>query len=85
MAVLTAAKVNNGNGRFWFGKKNGFTVDSEGRMKLIAGAKEQAIKTIDNMLDSNVPDEWNPDTRIVKARPRERRRREAMGNGFGSD
>jgi hypothetical protein len=74
MAVLTAAKVNNGNCRFWLGKKNGFTVDSEDRMKLIAGAKEQAIKTIDEMLDSNVPDEWNPDTRIVKARaPRKKK------------
>jgi hypothetical protein len=37
-------------------------------MKLIAGAKEQAIKTIDEALDNNVPDEWNPDTRTMKAR-----------------
>lgn len=43
-------------------------------MKLIAGAREQAIKTIDEMLDSNVPDEWNPDTRIVKTRaPRKKK------------
>jgi hypothetical protein len=66
--VLKASKVYDPNCRFWLKQKKGFTVDTEDRMKLIAGAKEQAIKTLDEALDNNVADEWNPDTRTVKAR-----------------
>lgn len=66
--VLKAAKVYDANCRFWLKQKKGFTVDTEDRIKLIAGAREQAIKTLDEMLDNNVPDEWNPDTRTVKSR-----------------
>lgn len=72
--VLTAAKVNNGNCRFWLGKKVGFTVDDEDRMKLVAGSREQAIKTVGEILDNNVADEWHPDTRTVRARgPRKKK------------
>lgn len=66
--VLKAAKVYDANCRFWMKQKKGFTVDSEERMKLIVGAKEQAIKALDEALDSNVPDGWNPDTRTIKPR-----------------
>lgn len=66
--VLKAAKVYDANCRFWLKQKKGFTVDPEDRIKLIAGAREQAIKTLDEMLDNNVPDEWNPDTRTAKSR-----------------
>lgn len=67
--VLKAAKVYDANCRSWLKQKKGFTVDPEERMKLIAGAKEQATKALDEVLDNNVPDEWNPDTRTVKPRP----------------
>lgn len=66
--VLKAAKVYDANCRFWLKQKKGFTVDTEDRMKLIAGAKEQAIKAVTEVLDSNVADVWNPDTRTAKAR-----------------
>ncbi len=69
VAVLKVAKVYDPNCRFWLKQKKGFTVDAEDRMKLIAGAKEQAKQTINEVFDGNVADDWNPDTRTVKARP----------------
>jgi hypothetical protein len=72
--VLKAAKVYDANCRFWLKQRKGFTVDTEDRMKLIAGAKEQAIKAVIEVLDSNVADGWNPDTRTAKARgPRKKK------------
>jgi len=72
--VLKAAKVYDANCRFWLKQKKGFTVDNEDRMKLIAGAKEQAKQVITDTLDSNVADGWNPDTKSVKARgPRKKK------------
>lgn len=68
LTILKTAKVYDGNCRAWLIKKIGFTVDNEDRMKLIAGAREQAMKTVNEIFDGNVPDEWNPDTRTVKAR-----------------
>lgn len=66
--VLKEAKVYDANCRFWLKQKKGFTVDAEERMKLIAGAREQAIKALDETLDNNLPDDWNPDTKAAKPR-----------------
>lgn len=66
--VLKAAKVYDSNCRAWLGQRKGFTVDAEDRLKLITGAKEQAVKTLDEALDTSIEDVWNPDTRTVKAR-----------------
>lgn len=72
--VLKAAKVYDANCRFWMKQKKGFTVDTEDRMKLIAGAKEQAKQVVTDTLDSNVADGWNPDTRKVQTRaPRKKK------------
>ena len=72
--VLTAAKINNGNCRFWLGQKKGFTVDAEDRMKLVTGSREQAIKVVGEILDSDLADQWHPDTRTAKARgPRKKK------------
>jgi hypothetical protein len=68
IVVLKEAKVYDANCRFWLKQKRGFTVDSEERMKLIAGAREQAVKALDEILDSNLLDEWNPDTKSAKPR-----------------
>jgi hypothetical protein len=68
VTVLKAAKVYDSNCRTWLKQKKGFNVDGEDRLKLIAGSREQAKKTLDEALDPNVPDEWNPDSRIVKTR-----------------
>lgn len=72
--VLKAAKVYDANCRFWMKQKKGFTVDTEDRMKLIAGAKEQAKQVVTDTLDTNVVDGWNPDTRKVQVRsPRKKK------------
>jgi hypothetical protein len=68
VTVLKEAKVFDANCRFWLKQKKGFTVDAEDRMKLIAGAREQAIKALDEALDNNLPEGWNPDTKTVKPR-----------------
>jgi hypothetical protein len=68
VTVLKAAKVFDPNCSFWLKQKKGFTVDADDRMKLIAGAREHAVKTITEALDSNVPDTWNPDTKTMKPR-----------------
>jgi hypothetical protein len=68
VVVLKEAKVYDANCRFWLKQKKGFTVDAEDRMKLIAGAREQAIKALDEALDNNLPDDWNPDTKAAKPR-----------------
>jgi hypothetical protein len=68
VTVLKAAKVYDPNCRTWLKQKKGFNVDGEDRLKLIAGSREQAKKTLDEALDPNVSDEWNPDNRIVKTR-----------------
>jgi hypothetical protein len=68
IVVLKEAKVYDANCRFWLKQKKGFTVDAEDRMKLIAGAREQAAKALDEILDTNILDDWNPDTKAAKPR-----------------
>jgi hypothetical protein len=72
ITILKVAKVYDPNCSFWLKQKKGFTVDEEGRIKLNAGAKEYAVKTITEISDSNVPDLWNPDTRSKKPRSRKK-------------
>ena len=72
VTVLRDAKVYDANCRFWLKQRQGFTVDDEDRMKLIVGAREQAQKTLNEALDNNVPDEWNPDTRTKKPRAKKK-------------
>jgi hypothetical protein len=74
VTVLKAAKVYDPNCRTWLTKKNGFNVDGEDRLKLFTGSRELAAKALDEALDPNVPDQWNPDTRTVKTRaPRKKK------------
>jgi hypothetical protein len=68
IVVLKEAKVYDANCRSWLKQKKGFTVDAEERMKLIASAREQAVKALDEALDNNLPDDWNPDTKAAKPR-----------------
>jgi hypothetical protein len=68
VVVLKEAKVCDANCRFWLKQKKGFSLDAEERMKLIAGAREQAVKALDEALDNNLPDDWNPDTKAAKPR-----------------
>lgn len=66
--ILKEAKVFDPNCGTWLKQKKGFTVDTEDRLKLNVGAREQAVKVLDEALDSNVVDQWNPDNRTVKPR-----------------
>lgn len=68
VVVLKEAKVYDANCRSWLKQRKGFTVDAEERMKLIAGAREQAMKALDEAQDHNLQDEWNPDTKAAKPR-----------------
>ena len=74
VAVLKEAKVYDTNCRTWLTKKNGFTVDADDRLKLIAGAREQAVKALDDALNTSLTDDWHPDAKPVKARsPRKKK------------
>ncbi len=66
--ILKEAKVFDPNCGTWLKQKKGFTVDAEDRLKLNVGAREQAVKVLDEALDPNVADQWNPDNRTVKPR-----------------
>lgn len=66
--ILKEAKVYDPNCGTWLKQKKGFTVDAEDRLKLNVGAREQAVKVLDEALDPNVADQWNPDNRTVKPR-----------------
>jgi hypothetical protein len=72
VAALKEAKVYDTNCRTWLKQKKGFTVDTEDRLKLIAGAREQAVKSLNAALDSNVPDVWNPDNKTAKPRAKKK-------------
>jgi hypothetical protein len=66
--ILKDAKVFDPNCGAWLKQKKGFTADPEDRLKLNVGAREQAIKVLDEALDPNVTDQWNPDNRTIKPR-----------------
>jgi len=67
-AILKGAKVLDSNARAWIGRRVGFSVDEEDRFKLNAAAREEAIKILDEIADSNLVDSWNPDTKVPRAR-----------------
>lgn len=69
VAALTAAKVYDGNCRFWLTQQVGFKVVEEERMKLNMSGRESAVKVLNEALDANVEDKWNPDTKPAKAKP----------------
>jgi hypothetical protein len=64
--IHKVAKVWDANTRTWFGKRVGFTVDADKQYKLNAPGREDAIKTLNDALNPDVPDEWNPDKKITR-------------------
>jgi hypothetical protein len=71
--IEQVAKVWDTNTRFWLGKKVGFTVDAENRLKLNATGREDAVKALDDALNPDLPDQWNPDKKVVqKRKPRKK-------------
>jgi hypothetical protein len=61
--ILKAAKIYDPNTRTWLKKKVGFSVDDDDRFKLNAPGREQAVTALNEALDPNLPDAWNPDTK----------------------
>jgi hypothetical protein len=68
LAVLKDAKVLDSNSRNWLTKKKGFKMDPEDRLELIGPGRDAAKKALEEALDPNTPDEWNPDTKSTKPR-----------------
>jgi hypothetical protein len=66
--ALTAAKVYNGNCRTWLAQKKGFTLDTEDRLKLNIASRDEAKKVLQDVLNSEIADEWHPDTRTIRKR-----------------
>jgi hypothetical protein len=64
--IHQVAKVWDANTRTWFAKKVGFTVDSDNRYKLTAPGREEAIKTLNDALNPDVSDDWNPDKKVPR-------------------
>jgi hypothetical protein len=48
-------------------KKQGFH-DEDDNLKLTQPAREEAIKYLDEALNPEIPNEWNPDTKPVRKR-----------------
>ncbi len=69
--ILKAAKIwdESGNANRWLNKRNGITNGDEDKVKLIASGREEAVKTLNEAHDTNVPDTWNPDKNTPKPRP----------------
>ncbi len=68
IAVLKEGKIWDSNASTWLKKKKGFKVDGDDRVELIGAGRDEAKKALNDALDSNVADEWNPDTKTVKQR-----------------
>ena len=64
--IHQVAKVWDANTRTWLAKRVGFTVDAENRYKLNAPGREDAIKALNEALNPNVQDDWNPDKKIPR-------------------
>jgi hypothetical protein len=64
--VQQVAKVWDANTRTWLAKKVGFHMDNEKNLKLTAPGREDAIKALNEALDSEVQDEWNPDKKVPR-------------------
>ena len=74
IAVLKEGKIWDSNAGFWLRKKKGFKVDAEDRFQLIGGGRDAAKKYLTEALDSNIPNEWTPDTKVVTKRaPRKKK------------
>lgn len=69
-AFLKSAKAmdSSGNATRWLAKHIGYAKDGEDRVKLVVKGREEAKKALNDALDPNVPDAWNPDSHQPKKR-----------------
>ena len=68
--MLDAAKTldNSGNARRWLARKKGFNQDEDDNLKLTQPGREAAIKYLNDALNSEIPDQWNPDKKTTRKR-----------------
>jgi hypothetical protein len=66
--VEQVAKVWDANTRVWLAKKVGFTMDGEKNLKLNTPGREDAIKALNDALNQELPDDWNPDRKVPQRR-----------------
>jgi len=66
--VEQVAKVWDANTRTWLAKKVGFTMDGEKNLKLNTPGREDAIKALNDALNQELQDDWNPDRKIPQKR-----------------
>lgn len=66
--ILRSAKAwdGSGNAQRWIAKRVGLAEDGEDRLKLTAKGREDAVKALNEALDSNIQDDWNPDKKVPR-------------------
>jgi hypothetical protein len=64
--ILRTAKMLDSNARAWIGKRVGVADGGEDSLKLNAKGREDAIKVLNDALDPNIQDEWNPDKKTPR-------------------
>lgn len=73
-AVKTLLQSNkawdaSGNANAWLKKRIKITLEGEDQLKLTAPGREDAVSILNEALDTNIPDKWNPDKNALKQRP----------------
>jgi hypothetical protein len=68
--MLDAAKIldNSGNARRWLARKKGFNQDEDDNLKLTQPGREAAIKYLNEALNPEIADQWNPDKKTTRKR-----------------
>jgi hypothetical protein len=65
-SVHQTAKVWDAHARKWLAKRVGFTVDADNALKLNAPGREDALKALNDALNPDVQDDWNPDRKVPR-------------------
>ncbi|MGA9041345.1 MAG: zinc ribbon domain-containing protein [Terriglobales bacterium] len=65
-SIHQVAKVWDANTRTWLTKRVGFTVDADNSLKLNAPGREEALKAMNDALNPEVQDDWNPDRKVPR-------------------
>jgi hypothetical protein len=74
IVVLKEGKVWDQNASAWLNKKQGFRADTEDRLQLMKGGRDEAKKALLEVVDSSVTDDWHPDKKTaVKRAPRKKK------------
>lgn len=70
--MLDTAKIldNSGNARRWLARKQGFNQDEDENLKLTQPGREAAVEYLNQALNPELPDQWNPDKKTKAPRKR---------------